>query len=99
MFGEQIGDGSDEDHFHLGFTSEKLFKIMVVFNNNRTYHFLYFIFIKGKTSEFRKKVRGDPYRFFLKKIILIFLTRDVVFFVLIKTLEQLACPRIFDFHN
>ena len=38
VFGEQIGDGSEEDHFHLGFTSEKLIKNMVVFNNNGTYH-------------------------------------------------------------
>ena len=55
MFGEQIGDGSDEDHFHLGFTSEKLFKIMVVFNNNRTYHFYILYLLKERLPNSEKR--------------------------------------------
>ena len=37
-FGNEIGDGTDEDHFHLGFTSLKLLKNINIFVNKGCYH-------------------------------------------------------------
>ena len=38
VFGDEIGNGTDENHFHLGFTSLKLLKRIDEFNNRGCYH-------------------------------------------------------------
>ena len=37
-FGIELGDGSDQNHFHLGFTSVKLIKQIEEFQNRVCYH-------------------------------------------------------------
>ena len=37
-FGVQLGNGSDEEHFHLGFTGVKLLERLKTFKNSGSYH-------------------------------------------------------------
>ena len=37
-FGVQLGNGSDEEHFHLGFTGAKLSERLITFKNSGLYH-------------------------------------------------------------